>query len=288
MEKSIAHYEVFELPLNFSDKIGEGSSANVFKLTLRNKKMAVKVIKTQFSQHKFHSIAKKLRQLKHKNVVRFKGYSTRPTALIFELCFLKICNVQISNLSQLIQHLNEQSSFSFLQRLNFIYQSSNGIMYLHESGIVHKDIKPSNLLVTGTTKDITIKVSDFDDFVDIKETIALSMTKQNINGMTLAYTSPEIIKCEVEAPNQKSDIYALAITAFEIFSDFSSAWHGIIPVLKDILLMNAIISGKRPKVNHLFTLYGEENISLHKFINLIQQGWQDNPSLRPTISVVFV
>ena len=50
-------------------------------------------------------------------------------------------------------------------------------MDLHESGIVHRDIKPSNLLVTGTIKDIIIKVSDFDDFVDIKETISLTMTK---------------------------------------------------------------------------------------------------------------
>ena len=194
----------------------------------------------------------------------------------------------MSNLSQLIHHLNEQNNFSFYQRLNFIYQSSNGIMYLHESGIVHRDIKPSNLLVTGTIKDIIIKVSDFDDFVDIKETITSTMTKQNINGMTLAYTSPEIVKCEVESPNQKSDIYALAITAFEIITNFSSAWHGIIPVLKDILLMNAIVTGKRPNVSHLLTLYGEENINVHKLISLIQQGWQDNPSLRPTISVVCV
>nr|XP_047146004.1 uncharacterized protein LOC124818946 isoform X1 [Hydra vulgaris] len=111
------------------------------------------------------------------------------------------------------------------------------------------------------------------------------MTKQNINDMTLAYTSPENIKYEVEAPNKKSDIYALAITAFEIISNFSSAWHGIIPVLKDIFLMNAVVSGKRPNVNHLLTLYGKENINVHKFISFIQQGWGGNPSLRPTISV---
>nr|XP_047127834.1 receptor-interacting serine/threonine-protein kinase 1-like [Hydra vulgaris] len=158
-------------------------------------------------------------------------------------------------------------------------------MYLHECGIIHRDIKHSNLLVTGTSKDIIIKVSDFDDLVDIKETVALTMIKQNINGMTLAYTSPEIIKCEVEAQNEKSDIYALAITAFEIISNFSSVWHGIIPVLKDILLMNAVVSGKRPNVNHLLTLYGKENINVHKFISFIQQGWGDNPSLQPTISV---
>ncbi|XP_065683295.1 interleukin-1 receptor-associated kinase 4-like, partial [Hydra vulgaris] len=263
MTKSISLYEVFELPLNFSDKIGEGFSANIFKLSLRNKQTTVKVIKTQFSQRKIVSIATKIRQLKHKNIVKFKGYSIRPTALIFELCCLDISNNQVSSLSQLISHLNEENNFSFSQRLNFIHQSSNGIMYLHECGIIHRDIKPSNLLVTGTSKDIIIKVSDFDHFVDIKETIALTMTKQNINGMTLAYTSPEIIKCEVKAPNEKSNIYEFAITAFEIISNFSSAWHGIIPVLKDILLMNAVVSGKRPNVNHLLTLYGKENINVH-------------------------
>ena len=80
--------------------------------------------------------------------------------------------------------------------------------------------------------------------------------------MTLAYTSPEIVICEVESPNQKSDIYVLAITAFEIITNFSSAWHGIIPVLKYTLLMNAIVSGKRSNVSHLLTLYGDHSTSL--------------------------
>ncbi|XP_065642530.1 probable myosin light chain kinase DDB_G0275057 [Hydra vulgaris] len=180
-------------------------------------------MKTKFPQRKVISIATKLRQLKHRNTVNVKGYSIRPTALIFELCFFDISNMQISNLTQLIYYLNKENNCSYSERLNNTYQSSNGIMYLHECGIIHRDMKPSNLFVTGTTKDIIIKVSDFDDLVDNKVTIALTMTKQKIYGITLAYIFLAIIKSEIKEPNLKSDIYALAITAFMTISNFSSA-----------------------------------------------------------------
>ena len=113
------------------------------------------------------------------------------------------------------------------------------------------------------------------------------MTKPNNQGMTLAYTSLELCNCEVECPNQKSDMHALAITTFELFSSFSSAWHGVIPLLKDILSLNAIKSGKRPNLSHITSLYTENTINVVKFTNLIETTWRENPTTRPTISEVI-
>ena len=275
------------MPINLVSKLGEGTSASVFKYDIGNKQTAVKLIKNQFSRRKTILIATKLKKLQHENIVNFLGYSVRPTALFFELCATYVEGIEVNNLSQMIGVLNEGEIFLFQQRMDFLLQMSKGIEYLHEHSIVHRDIKLSNILVTGHQYNVTLKVSDFDDFADIKATVTCNMTKPNNQGMTLAYTSPELCNCEVECPNQKSDMYALAITTFELFSSFSSAWHGVIPLLKDILLLNAIKSGKRPNLSHITSLYTENTINVVKVTNLIETTWRENPTARPTISEVI-
>ena len=45
------------------------------------------------------------------------------------------------------------------------------MIYLHDTGVVHKDFKPENGLVTGTMDNIVVKITDFDEIVEIRNTI---------------------------------------------------------------------------------------------------------------------
>ena len=115
------------MPINLVSKIGEGTSASVFKYDIGNKQMAVKLIKNQFSRRKTILIATKLIKLQHENIVNFLGYSVRPTALFFKLCATYVDGIEVNNLSQMIGVLNEEEIFLFQQRMNFLFKCQKGL-----------------------------------------------------------------------------------------------------------------------------------------------------------------
>ena len=226
-------------------KLGEGTSAIIYQCMVENEWTAAKCTKMQFSKRKIIKVAEKLRKLCHTNIVRFRRYSLHPTTIFPELCQVNIDGMYVHNLSQLISELNDNNSICLLERIHYVLQAAHGIQYLHSCDIIHRDIKPANLLLTGTLNNVTIKVADFDDFVDIKETITCTLTtSNNKQGMTLTYMSPEICKGLVDKPTKSLDVYSFAITCYEVLSIHHSAWYGVLPVLNDTLLLNAIISGK--------------------------------------------
>ena len=121
LEDKIKHCEVANIPLNVSNKIGEGSYAHVYKLRVRNKDAAVKILKTQLSKKKVLEVAIELRKLKHNNVVRFRGYSLRPSGFVFELCELEVDEeTVIYNVSQLVHFFNDNGHFNLLERFDML------------------------------------------------------------------------------------------------------------------------------------------------------------------------
>lgn len=93
MEKKVKHLEVFDIPvsLNTSNNIiGEGSSAVVFKYKLRGKYGACKKFRSYLPRKSILKAANGLIQLNHENVVRFRGFSTRPSALVMEYCDVEL------------------------------------------------------------------------------------------------------------------------------------------------------------------------------------------------------
>jgi len=91
-------------------------------------------------------------------------------------------------------------------------QIANGIKYLNQLGIVYRDLKPSNIMITKQNNFGIIKIADF----GISKII--SPTERTKDGVgTLAYISPEILK---RTPyNQKVDIWAMGVILYQILSD---------------------------------------------------------------------
>ena len=278
LEKEIGHCHVANMPLNLNDKIDEGTSAYIYKLKLRGKEAAVKLLKKQFSKLKILEVSIKLRKLNDANVIRFRGYSVRPSALLFEFCEVKLSDMSANNISQLITIFNENGHFVLSERLDLVHQAAKGLRYLHSHHIIHRDFKSANLLVTGNLENIVVKVADFDDLLLFKETIASTATCKNIfTGMTLAYVAPELCNHSVNRPSFQTDVYAFAITVYEMLANVSSPWSNVLPVLNDTLLLNALCKDVRPPINEIIDLY-KENCNL--VINLVCNAWHSNPDER--------
>jgi len=288
LEKQIKHCLVADLPLNSSSTnfIGEGSSGVVFRHIVRKKPAAVKLYKCNITKASILRSAIKLRSLKNENVVRFRGYSERPSALIFELCGVTVQGTIVHNLSQLLSLFNENGYLNLEERTDYIYQATRGLKYLHEHDIVHRDFKPANLLVNGHLENINVKVADFDIVTKIKETIVTTSTINKFRGMTLAYVSPEICLQKVKMPSTVTDIYAWSISAFQILSNLSSPWENVLPILSDTMLLKAIGEDERPDIEDLLQHYPENIKQIRHLTNLICQAWQCEASKRPSLENV--
>ena len=286
LEEEIAHLNVYDLPLNPSMIVGEGASAIVYIHNLRKNTVAVKAFKRQVSKKKVMDIAHVLRKLENDNVVKFCGFSTKPSALLFEYCRVNVDGEKVHNLSSLLSIFNDNTYFNFKERLNYIFQATKGLIYLHNNGVVHRDFKPSNLLVSGSLNEISVKVADFDGMLLLKETITATATSFPTKGMTLSYTAPEICSGYVKTPSKKTDIFSWAISAYEILSDLSSPWQNVLPSLKDHLLTEALCKDIRPILDDVKNLYQTESIDATITISFIHSAWSGEPSERPELERV--
>ena len=184
LEDKLKFLEVFSLPLNFSKKqlIGEGSFSCVYKFHLRDKPAAVKKFKQTVSKKQMLKAVQSFHSLRHENVVRLRGYSLRPAALIFEYCVIDCGSTMVHNLKELITLFNDNDYHCFEERLNYVMQIVEGLQYLHQHKTVHRDMKPSNILVTGSLKDVVVKVADFSHMAEMKDTCRSLMTNHHLKG----------------------------------------------------------------------------------------------------------
>ena len=270
------------------NKFASGSFAKIYKTKINGVYAAAKVFKQKQSNHKIEEVAKRFFALNHENVVKLLRYYTDPdTTLIFEYCSLEVEGNEVRNLYELLSYLNQNQNFNLKQRINFVHQSSKGLNYLHHQRIVHKDFKPTNILVTGSLTNIQIKIADFDEMVSIKESIASTLSSFYPKGMTTCYIAPEIMKRAVKKASFKTDVYAWSLTSYEIMSDKYPAWKDIIFPIEYDILADALKKGERPDIDYLANLYKNTTTKEHPMFTLISQGWNDNPDNRPTSEQVI-
>src|SRR5262249_19586703 len=111
-------------------------------------------------------------------------------------------------------------------QVNLLVQMLQALVYLHRRGILHRDLKPTNVLVAGGQ----VKVLDF----GLSRTHKQSQDSSGTTVGTLAYLAPEIIRGE--PASEASDLYAVGMIAYEMFVGYHPFNTDSITALLDAIL----------------------------------------------------
>lgn len=193
-------YEILE-------KIGSGGMATVYKAKCRvlNRYVAVKILKDEFANDaefikRFQIEAQSAASLSHPNIVSIfdVGNDNGMHYIVMEL-------IEGKTLKEII---NEKGRLPWRDAVKIAAQIASGLSQAHKNHIIHRDIKPHNIIIT---KDGVAKVTDFG--------IAKAVSNSTINafGSTIGsvhYFSPEHARGGYT--DEKSDIYSLGVVLYEM------------------------------------------------------------------------
>ncbi|MFC1834591.1 protein kinase [Thermodesulfobacteriota bacterium] len=211
-ERSIGNYKI-------SDVVAEGGWSIVYKgaHSFLNLPVAVKMLKHSMALDtdffaQFQNEAKVIAQLNHENIVKVFDIEHVYRTIFIIMEFLEGTTVK--------GVLRTELRIPFSRIIRVLGQVSQGLHYAHEQGIVHQDVKPSNLFIM---EDDQVKIVDFGLASPI------GCCSDEFPG-TPYYMAPEQIEGEQVDP--RTDIYSLGITAFEMVTGRKPYPEDICEVLK--------------------------------------------------------
>lgn len=193
-------YEILE-------KIGTGGMSDVYKAKCHklNRFVAVKVLKQEFSENenfvsKFKIEAQAAAGLMHSNIVNVYdvGEENGIHYIVMEL---------VEGIT-LKKYIEKKARLSYKEAVSIAIQVSMGIEAAHNNHIIHRDIKPQNIIIS---RDGKVKVTDF----GIAKAATSNTITSNVMG-SVHYTAPE--QARGGFSDEKSDIYSLGITIFEMLT----------------------------------------------------------------------
>ncbi len=194
-------YEILEV-------IGTGGMAVVYKARCHrlNRLVAVKILRAEYTQdeefrRRFHAESQAVAMLSHANIVSVYDVSTSNDAdyIVMEL---------IDGIT-LKQYMEKKGVLNWKETLHFAIQIGKALDHAHSRGIIHRDIKPHNVMVL---KNGSVKVTDFG--------IARVMSKSNTLTKealgSVHYISPE--QAKGGRVDNRSDIYSLGVVMYEMMT----------------------------------------------------------------------
>eukprot|EP01119_Soliformovum_irregulare_P017588 TRINITY_DN5250_c0_g1_i1.p1 TRINITY_DN5250_c0_g1~~TRINITY_DN5250_c0_g1_i1.p1 ORF type:complete len:587 (+),score=157.74 TRINITY_DN5250_c0_g1_i1:175-1761(+) len=195
-----------------------------------------------------------LKKLKHPNVVKFIESIDTEDSLYFVLEFIEGGSL----------HRTMKKFGTFSENLLGIYmhQALNGLSYLHAQGVLHRDIKGDNMLLT---KEGTIKLADFGSCSQA----AADKKLTSVQG-TPHWMAPEVIM--MESPSQGSDVWSLACTIIELLTGNPPYWN-----MTSMAAMFAIVDNPHPPLP----------TTSPSVASFLAQAFTKDPAKRPTAQVLL-
>ncbi|MEU8895199.1 protein kinase [Nocardia sp. NPDC048505] len=177
--------------------------------TRLDRRVAVKVLKAEFSadptfRHRFRTEAKTTAQLNHPGIAGIYDYGETYDPSAGETAYLVMELVQGEPLNTV---LNRLGRLSVVQGLDMLEQTGRALEVAHAAGVVHRDVKPGNILVTPTGQ---VKITDFGI---AKAVDASPVTKTGMVMGTAQYIAPE--QAIGEDATAASDVYSLGVVGYE-------------------------------------------------------------------------
>ncbi|MBQ7341495.1 MAG: Stk1 family PASTA domain-containing Ser/Thr kinase [Oscillospiraceae bacterium] len=196
-------YEILEV-------IGTGGMAVVYKARCHrlNRLVAIKILKDDFLEdedfrRRFHAESQAVAQLSHPNIVSVYDVST---SISLEADYIVM---ELIDGITLKQYLEKKGVLNWKETLHFAIQIAKALEHAHSRGIVHRDIKPHNVMVL---KNGSVKVADFGIARMMSQ--GNTLTKEALGSVH--YISPE--QAKGGRLDNRSDIYSLGVVMYEMMS----------------------------------------------------------------------
>jgi serine/threonine-protein kinase len=189
---------------------GSGGMSSVYRArdTVLERTVAIKILHEHFSDdpayvERFRREARALAQLNHPNIVTVidRGEYEGQQFIVFE-------HVEGDNLKELIER---EGQLPVDQALGLVHQVARGLAFAHEHGVVHRDVKPHNVLID---EDGVAKVTDFSIARSLEPADGLTETGTLLG--TSEYISPE--QASGHRVDERSDQYSLAAVLYELLA----------------------------------------------------------------------
>jgi hypothetical protein len=277
--------DAIELPFYFKkpdlqERIYHGAVVSVYKAKWMGISCVVKIL-ISFPEEKFRQEAGILAGLKHPNIINFFGWGIDKEIGEIGGSYL-IMELMEENLSKMLKN---HGKIPYLVAIDIIHQIARGMCYLHDMQVVHRDLKPDNVLLTSMTSGaITndvhcysyVKLIDF-GISKIEVGSKPEPTNHHHYG-TPHYMAPEMAQDKATSIINRcyfaADVYSFAMVCSEILSGtkpFSNekCFRDIVSKSKD---------GVRPALP----------TNCEKLTKMIKKCWDPNPSKRPTFSTICV
>ena len=227
-KKLDGRYEIREL-------IGVGGMANVYHCydTIDAREVAIKILKDEFLDNedfirRFKNESKAIAVLNHPNIVRV--YDVSFGDMIQYIVMEYIDGITLK------EYIDMQGVLDWKETVHLTTQILKALQHAHENGIVHRDIKPHNIMLL---QDGTIKVTDF-GIARFSSNATRTMTEQAIGSVH--YIAPE--QARGEKTDGKTDIYSVGVMMYEMLT-------GKLPFDGDsavsVALMQLQAKAKRPR-----------------------------------------
>ncbi len=227
-KKLDGRYEIKEL-------IGIGGMADVYKAydIAENKQVAVKILKDEYLtnedfKRRFRNESKAIAVLSHPNIVK-----------IFDVSFgdrIQFIVMEYVDGITLKEYIDQQGVVNWKEAVHFTVQILRALQHAHDNGIVHRDIKPQNVMLL---QDGTVKVMDF-GIARFARDNGRTLSEKAIGSVH--YISPEQAKGEVT--DEKTDIYSVGVLMFEMLTG-KLPFDGETPVAVAIKQMHS--EAERPR-----------------------------------------
>jgi len=214
--------------LSFTAKISEGTGGIVYKGLWYQKVVAIKKLKVADADLFAREIST-LNRLRHPNVLELYGYSIDSKGYQYIITEY----MEKESLDSLIYNKKLRN---FEEKIRSLLEIAQGMRFLHEKGIMHRDLKPQNVLVN---KDNVCKISDFGLAKVVNGSLTLGMVG------TWQYMAPEILN-ESGKYDEKCDVYSFGIMMHEIFT--LSKPYATSEFQSQFTIATKILNGQRPEI----------------------------------------
>jgi len=259
--------------IKFVEEIGSGSFGTVSRGEWRGQDVAVKVVKgDRMKSDDFRKECSTLQELRCQYIINFVGFSILP-----DKCALLTEFMELGSLSKYIHDV-----LSNEYRSKVALDIAKGMSFLHNCGLMHRDLKPQNILVVSLepSQQVVVKIADFGVSKELPTSnTALNHTsstrdmpsKKNLTGGvgTPIYMAPEVL--DGQRYTTSADVYSFGVLLLELFSGvepydndkFTSPWQ----------IAQFVTAGNRLEIPKSFP---------QEIHDLIEKCWSQDPSARPS------